>query len=401
MVGRRMSILGWRRKKQARAQPLVGLCSMDSYKALTCSGYTSLAQSPEVMAAVDRIADLIGAMTIHLMQNTSSGDIRVRNELAKKIDINPYHYTTRAQFMHWIIRTLYLEGNGNAVVYPRTQGGIIRDLIPVPAAKVSFVQNGEWGYTVYIDGQEYSPDDVLHFVVNPDSHYPWRGTGYKTTLTAVANNLKQAAATEKAFMSSEYKPSVVVMVDSMVDEFSSPEGRRRILDDYVKTSEAGEPWILPSEQFKLEQIKPLSLSDLALSDFVELDKRAVASILGIPPFILGIGEFKRDAWNNFISSKIMPLAQNIEQEMTKKLLINPDWFFRFNSRSLYNYELRDLSSIADDQYIRGIMTGNEVRDWLGLSPRDGLDELIILENYIPRGMIGEQSKLQGGDEENG
>ena len=28
-----------------------------------------------------------------------------------------------------------------------------------------------------------------------------------------------------------------------------------------------------------------------------------------------------------------------------------------------------------------------------LPPLDGLDELVILENYIPRGMIAEQKKL--------
>lgn len=392
------------RKKRSRPAPraepqkrsAAWLCSSEAFDTLTCQGYTSLAHNPEIAAGVDTIARLIGSMTIHLMENQEDGDVRVKNALARKIDIEPNSYTTREQFIHWIVRTLYLEGNGNAVVYPDSRAGIIRDLNPIPPAMASFIPDG-WGYKVIIAGKEYNPDKVLHFVLNPDSFYPWLGTGYRISLGEVASNLKQAATTQKGFMASKWKPSLIVKVDALTDEFSSPEGRQKLLESYAMSGQAGEPWMIPAEQFSVEQVKPLTLSDLALDAMVTLDKRTVAAVLGIPPFVLGVGDFHRDAWNNFINTTIMPLAKLIEQEMTKKLLLSPEWFFRFNARSLYNYDLQEMAAVADDQYIRGIMTGNEVRDWLGLSPMDGLNELIILENYIPRGMIGNQNKLNGGD----
>ena len=135
-----------RSRPQARAEPqkrsVAWLCSSDAFETLTCKGYTSLAANPEISAGVDTIARLIGSMTIQLMENGEDGDIRVRNELSRKIDINPNSYTTREQFIHWIVRTLYLEGNGNAVVWPNTRAGIIRDLNPIPPALAAFIPDG-------------------------------------------------------------------------------------------------------------------------------------------------------------------------------------------------------------------------------------------------------------------
>lgn len=388
------------RAEPTQKRSAVWTVSPGDFDRLTCSGYTTLAENPEVLTAVDTIARLVGSMTIHLMQNTSMGDVRVVNELSRRVDIAPNRLMTRSNFIRWIVRTMLIEGDGNAIVYPRTENGYIRELLPIPAAFTAFVPYGDFDYRVVIAGREYSPDDVLHFVLSPGSYYPWKGEGIRLPLSDVANNLRQAAKTEKGFMESKWKPSLIVKVDGLTGEMATKSGRDAILEDYVESGEAGKPWLLPTEQFDVKEVRPLSLADLALADFVELDKKTVATLLGVPPFVLGVGTFARDAWNSFISTTIMPLAQNLQQEFTRKLLYSPDYYFRFNSRSLLNYELKDLASVADDQYIRGIMTGNEVRDWLGLTPLDGLDQLVILENYIPAGMIGDQKKLiqSGGDE---
>lgn len=373
------------------------LCSTDAYETLCCSGYTKLSQNPEIMSAVNKIADLISSMTIHLMCNTPNGDVRLRNELSKKIDINPNKYMTRKTFISSVVRILLLEGDGNSIVVPKYENNMIDDLVIIPPAQYSLLPDG-YGYTVRVNGVEYNPSELLHYVINPDPDYPWKGTGYRTTLKEVAHNLKQAAETKKGFMESKWKPSMIVKVDALTEEFSNKEGRKKLLESYLESTGAGEPWMIPAEQFEVQEVRPLSLNDIAIESSVKLDKRTVASILDVPSFVVGEGTFNMEEWNNFISTRIRTICNVIEQEDTRKLLISPDWYFRFNIRSLYAYDIEKLSRVGDDNYTRGIMSGNEVRDWLGLCPKEGLDEHVILENYIPQGMIADQSKLQGGEE---
>ena len=369
------------------------------WESICCEGYTRLSENPEVRMAVGRIAELISAMSIRLMANTDSGDVRLYNELSRKLDITPNRWMTRKTMMAAIVWTLLLDGGGNAVVWPRTAGGLLEELVPLPPSSVSFQTDG-FGYRILVGGVPYSPEDLLHFSVNPSTERPWMGTGFRVALKSVVQNLQQAGRTKNAFLSSEWKPSVIVKLDGNSDELISEAGRKRLAEQYLKTSSAGEPWMIPAEQMEVVQVKPLSLNDLAISDSVKLDRQSVAAILGVPPYVVGLNKFDQAEWNHFISTTIMPIVRGIEQEMTRKLLISPNWYISMNPWALYAYDLRDLSEIGSNLYIRGVMTGNELRNWIHLAPKEGLDELVILENFIPQGMIGAQKKLlqEGGSE---
>ena len=297
--------------------------------------------------------------------------------------------------------TMLLQGRGNAIVLPHTRNGFLESLEPIAASRVSFTPIGWSDYRVMIDGRSFQPDDVLHFVYNPDPIYLWKGQGINVSLKDIANNLKQAEATKKGFLESKWKPSVIIRVDAMNDMFSNKKKRKKMLEDYIETEGAGQPWVIPGEQLDVTTVKPLTLADLAISDTVEVDKRTVAAVIGVPPFLLGVGEYDKNAWNSFVQNTFRPLALAIAQELTRKLIISPGWYLRFNVLSLMDWDLKTISDVYGGLSDRGFVTGNEVRDRIGMNPVEGLDEFRVLENYIPFDMAGLQKKLvqeEGKDE---
>jgi len=385
-------------KRKARAPTNVRgsvgwLCSPEAWHIL--AGYTKLSDNPEIQTAIQRVADLVSSMTIHLMENTKDGDKRIKNELSRKIDIDPCKYTTRKAWVEKIVKDMLL--GGNAYVLPHYSGTLLDDLEPLPADAVGIVTApGGYGYSLTVRGVPMAHDEVLHFVYNPDPRTPWIGQGTRVLLKDVAKQLTQARKTSLSLMENP-APSLVVKVDGLTEEFASTEGRETLAKQYYDSTEAGRPWFIPAEAFSVEQVKPLNLTDLAIIDSINMDKRTAASIIGVPPFVVGTGEFDAEEYNNFIRLVVLPIARSIEQTLTRGLLLSPNWYFRFNPRSLYAYSITELAEVNCNMVDRAIIDRNEARDALGYTPREGLSELAILENYIPYSKIGEQKKLKGGD----
>lgn len=366
---------------------------------IECAGYTSLDQDPTILTACQSIATLVGLVSWHIMENSDNGDRRIKNELSRKIDIDPNSFLTRADFYEAIAMNMLLYGDGNAVVRPHTENGYLRDLEVVPMDRVSFMQDNVlgYGYWIYIDGVKYDPKDLLHFRLHPDKQYPWKGTGIRVAIRDIANNLKQASHTEKAFMSSDYKPPLIVKVQAMGEEFQTSEGRDNIANDYLKTAKSGQPWIIPADQMDVTSVKPLTLQDLAISDTVKMNKETAASIVGVPSFLVGVGDFKKDEYNNFIQTTVKHIVEKIQQTMTKGILLSPNWYIKGNVWALLDWDVQQITSVFTAMGDRGWVTGNEARDRINLEPKEGLDELKVLENYIPADMSGNQNKLNGGN----
>ncbi|MCU4822686.1 phage portal protein [Bacillus cereus] len=382
------------RKKKTRSSVSIPIAIGD----VETVGYTRLSDNPDVLIAVDKIADLVSNMTIHLMENTNEGDKRLRNQLSRKIDIEPHRNMTRKSWVYKIVSDLLLHGDGNSIVHigidPKTT--FIDDLTPFQMQAVSY-EDVDGNYLINFNGTTYTPDEVIHFVINPHPNYPYRGTGYRVALKEIVRNLNQATRTKNNFMSGKYMPSLIISVDAMTEELSSKKGRDNIMAKYFAETEGGKPWIIPADLIKVEQVKPLSLKDIAINEGVELDKKTVAGLFGIPAFFLGVGEFNKDEYNNFINTRVFSIGQVIAQTLTRDLLFSPNWFFRLNPRSLYSYNLSEMVEAGTQMVDRNAMRRNELRDWVGLDPDPEMQELIILENYIPANKIGSQNKLKGGE----
>lgn len=366
----------------------------------TSPTYTPLSRCPEVITAVDKIADLISNMTIHLMRNTDQGDVRECNELSKKIDINPCTGMTKKSFIHFIVRTLLLEGDGNAVVIPQySKEGYIDNLLPVPAKDFSIIPGKTFqdGYKIQIGNKLYDPENLLHFRINPDPDTLWVGRSYRIALKELVSTLSAGESVKQSFMKGRYMPSIIIRVDSDTELLFGADNQERLVDKYLGAEKVGKPWVIPSEIMDIESITPLSLNDIGVVDSLAQDKETLAALLGVPSFLVGVGEFNVDEYNNFVKDKVLSVAKEIEQTLTSQLLLSPDLYFKFNVRSLYAYDIETLANVGGSMYDKGIMTGNEVRDWVGLSPTKETADFKILENYIPPEDSGNQKKLNNED----
>ena len=383
-----------RTRRNSRDAPVmqqrsVMLVSEEGWNLLCQDGYRPIAECAEVKMCINAYARAVATMTIHLLKNVSDGNVRVHNALSRKVDIAPAPYMGRANMMYMIVRQMM--SNGNALVYPEYRDGELKWLWPLKPSRTQII-DGEDDYTVLSSGRTLRSDEVLNYVFNPDPDRPWRGQGVTVDVADMVKAIRQADTTRSNILASP-TPSIIVKVTDFAPEFQQSDGQEKLSEKYAKQSRNGKPWFIPAEAIDVTTVAPLNLNDLAIKDNLELDKRAVAAMIGIPAYMVGVGAYNEQEHNNFVSTKLPFVSQIIDQENTSKLLMDGDMFFRLSKRSLMAYSIKDLVSLGKEMVDRQAMYRNEWRDLLDFPPDEAMNELLALENYIPANRLGDQKKL--------
>lgn len=374
----------------------VSLTDSDGWREILCSGYRPVMECPTIRRCVDVYAHLIASMTIRIMKNGEKGDERIKDGLSRVIDINPMPHMTRVNWLTLLTRTMLTRGN--AFVLPIYRAGFLSALKILPPGETSIIQVDEQNYFVQYRGINYTPDAILNFVFEPDENRPYIGKGWSAHLSDVVKAITATTNAKLAVQSSTF-PSIIVKVDGFSKELQTAEGRDELAEKFVVSKKAGKPWMIQADSFDVQQVKPLSLTDLAVKDSVELDLKSAAALTGIPAFELGVGSYNADEHRKFVATSVMYIAQIIQQTLTDGLLYAPDRYISLNPMSLMAYNMSDLVNNGKEMVDRNALTRNEWRGMIGFAPREDMEQKLILENYIPEEKAGDQKKLKGGGED--
>ena len=366
------------------------------------NGYTSLDKNIEVKTCIKKIAELISSMTIHLYANTEQGDIRVINGLSRRIDIDPWRYGTRKTLIYKVVEELLYTGN--SILIPRyDMEGNLEELMPISSAEVSFLHDANYGYSMNYRDKRYNYDEFIHFVFNPDSRKPWVGQSFQVFLKDILQNLKDSQQIKRDFYTKHFKPNIIFTIEADSEEMQTSEGRQGVFDKWLNNP-PGMPYLIPGDLIQAQVVPSLHLKDIAINESVQLDKQAIANLFGIPLFVLGAGAWHQTEYNAFIDATIAPIAQGLAQELTRKIILSPHMYVKFNLQSIRAYDLNSLLSSLYQGKGLGVFTANEIRIIAGFEPIDKpeMNEFTLLENYLPAGDLGNQKKLNtGGGEKDG
>lgn len=388
----------FRNENKARDKPRVRVFDRGKVTSITRPRADVTLQGHEaIYAAVTRIANTVASIPVHVYKGRERQDT---HPLEKLLNLSPNPSMSAYIFKQTMEAFRNTEGMAYALIIRDGLGEITRLDVLDPTRVRPLIERDsrEIWYDITLEGKTYP---IPGYIVLALKHMSANGISGIRPLDVLRGSLDYDAEVKEISLNQLDGINHGVMLE--VPGQALDETRKaQIVADFLDAYESSGQRVLVLEGGIKATTFNQSPVDAQLMDVERITRNRVATVYNLPPHMLG--DYSDTSFSTaeqqmqeFLQLTIIPIVQQWEDELNRKLLSDADYKvgyrFRFDTDSLIRADMVAMANKYQMAIRGGWMRMNEVREREGLPPDPNGDELMCARDIIPLRIMVEHPEL--------
>lgn len=388
----------FRNENKARDKPRVRVFDRGKVAIVTRPRADVTLQGHEaIYAAVTRIANTVASIPVHVYKGRERQDT---HPLEKLLNLSPNPSMSAYIFKQTMEAFRNTEGMAYALIIRDGLGEITRLDVLDPTRVRPLIERDsrEIWYDITLEGKTYP---IPGYMVLALKHMSANGISGIRPLDVLRGSLDYDAEVKEISLNQLDGINHGVMLE--VPGQALDETRKaQIVADFLDAYESSGQRVLVLEGGIKATTFNQSPVDAQLMDVERITRNRVATVYNLPPHMLG--DYSDTSFSTaeqqmqeFLQLTIIPIVQQWEDELNRKLLSDADYKagyrFRFDTDSLIRADMVAMANKYQMAIRGGWMRMNEVREREGLPPDPNGDELMCARDIIPLRIMVEHPEL--------
>lgn len=373
-------------KNQAKARDKPKVTALRSVQRTRADA--TIRANEAIYAAVSRIANAVASMPLHLYKGY---ELQARHPLERLVSYAPNESFTPFSFLQTMEVYRNTEGNAYALIVPDGLGLPKRlDILdPTRVRPHIHTETKEMWYDITLDdGKTYQLPGCQLIVVRHMSANGELGIRPLDVLSASLDYDKQVKELSIEQLNGVNHGVFLTLPNSGLGE----NERNAVIDNFLDAYERSGQRVVVLEGGLTAQTFSQNAIDAQVLDVERITRNRVATVYNIPPHMLGdytdtSFSTAEQQMQEFLQLTILPIVQQWEQELNKKLLTPEDYMqgyrFRFDVEALLRADAATMADVNQKAIRGGWRKPNEVRAREGLPPDACGDELMASRDLLP------------------
>lgn len=388
----------FRNENKARDKPRVRVFDRGKVTSITRPRADVTLQGHEaIYAAVTRIANTVASIPVHVYKGRERQDT---HPLEKLLNLSPNPSMSAYIFKQTMEAFRNTEGMAYALIIRDGLGEITRLDVLDPTRVRPLIERDsrEIWYDITLEGKTYP---IPGYMVLALKHMSANGISGIRPLDVLRGSLDYDAEVKEISLNQLDGINHGVMLE--VPGQALDETRKaQIVADFLDAYESSGQRVLVLEGGIKATTFNQSPVDAQLMDVERITRNRVATVYNLPPHMLG--DYSDTSFSTaeqqmqeFLQLTIIPIVQQWEDELNRKLLSDADYKvgyrFRFDTDSLIRADMVAMANKYQMAIRGGWMRMNEVREREGLPLDPNGDELMCARDIIPLRIMVEHPEL--------